>query len=282
MKQISQQDIEHLRKTIRDRHDLVLSSQKALNRVLPTDHQQMLRRLKHANKQMDRFLALPDGITTRDPRVQALHQELDELRMYFGAPTGRPLTDRGVEFAPLYIQALRMMFQISPSSMLYMEIIRTDLALLEYRIKHRQHITNCLRSLMDNIVLYNYHQEFHDRTDFTIFDLGHYLQLICQELEPLMHNQKNAALLDLICQTHLEIATAFYIFKCAPEKTGEQFFDSFLLSMLVQMTHKKPSKDIAMQCCITVRWLWTYQLRPEQKDQAAYFFRKAQEVLNHA
>lgn len=282
MKPIRTQDIEKLRQELLARHDLLMDNFAMLKEVSNADHREMLTRLETADAQMDRLLALPEPVTGQDPRVQELYREVNELRLYFGAPTGRPLEDRGVEYIAPHVQTLRLLFQIDASITLYVEMIRTDLALLEYRLAHGQDISDCLTSLGDSIALYRFRDRFAGLQDSHIFDLAHYLMLIHALLSPILLSKKEEALRLPISRVYLEMAMAFALFDCSPEDVDELFCDVFILSMMVQLLTEKPTLNAAQHCYATALWLWEYKLLPEQKEKVAQCYTKAKEVLENA
>ena len=282
MKPIQTQDIEKLRQELLARHDLLMDNFAMLKGVSNADHREMLARLEAADAQMDQLLALSEPITNQDPRVQNLYRDVNELRLYFGAPTGRPLEDRGVDYVAPHVQALRLLFQIDSSIVLYVEMIRTDLALLEYQLAHGQDISDCLASLGDSIALCRFRDQFTGLQDSHIFDLAHYLMLIHELLGPVLLSKREKALRLPISRVYLEMAMAFALFDCSPEDVDELFCDVFILSMMVQLLTEEPTLSAAQRCYTTALWLWEYKLLPEQKENVAQCYIKAKEVLENA
>jgi hypothetical protein len=282
MKQIRPQDIEKLRQEILGRHDQFLENYAMLKQVSNADHKEMLARLERAEAELSQLLDLPEAPTGQDPRVRALFDELNTLRLYFGAPTGRPLEKRGVDFVEPHVRALLMLFHIDKATTLYVEMIRTNLALLEYQIEQVQDISECLSSLTDSISLCRYREQFTGMQDSYIYNLGHYLMQIHQLLHPMLFSKKCKHLHEPISRLFLEMAVAFFLFECGPEETDPVFCDSFILSLLLQLLPEEPDR-YTLQCChLTALWLWEHPLQPEQKEKVVHCYNQVKEALGDA
>lgn len=279
MKQISSQDIEALRNRIRERHDLHLEQTKLLKQQHSADPQTMHRRLNRVKMKLERLSALSGAGPDMDSQVRKLYGELQELRLYFGMPTGRPLEDRGVEFIAPYIDVLRIQLRLDPSLLLYVELIRTELALLEYRLKNQQDITSCLRSLAESLALCRQREPFTDIGDLHLLDLGHYLQLIGKCLNEQLDDGADS---EPICRVYLEMAAAYSRFDCAPEKADSDFLSPFFQVIRLQMQKKQPSTYFCRCCLDTALWLQRFPLYKTQKKQLELWCMKAREVLKNA
>lgn len=282
MKPIDIQDVQQLRKKILQKHDLIMEHVALTSKTRNKKPAEMLAQLDAAEKKLDRLLALPHPPTGADVRVQKLHQELTELRVFFGAPTGRPLEDRGVDFIAPYVKSMRLLFQIDSAMALYVEAVRTELALLEYRMEREEDFSERLLDLADSIGLWQYRAHFSGIQDSHVFDLGHYLMLIHELLQPVLFDWEESDLRGKIALVYLEMSGAFATFSCEPEEVEDSFLDAFILSMTVALFERAPSQYIAQRCKETAIWLQNYPLESYQQEQAGKCYKKALEVLQDA
>lgn len=282
MKSISKQDIDQLRRQLNQKYDMLRENYTLATDVLQQEPAKMLARLAAAEKKMEQLLVLPSPPTGEDVRVQKLYRELNELRLFFGAPTGRPLEDRGVDFIVPYIKTLRLLFQISGAMTLYVEAVRTELALVEYRLERGQSIADRLGSLADSIGLYQYAEQLSGQNDSLVFDLGHYLLLLQEQLKTVLFNKEQRPIRPAVTLVYLEMAAAFLQFDCGPEETDEMFRDAFIISMLIQLVQDPPDAHAVALCLNTALWLWEYPLTPKQKQLVIDCHNKAREVLGDA
>lgn len=287
MKNISKQDVQKLREHIIREHDKLLEEYKLIDGktadawLTDEERNQMLQRLEAAAGEMEKLQQLSsEEMLRQQDYVRALFRELSELRVYFGALTGRPLEEHGVDFVEPYIQTMRLQFQIEQSMILYVEMIRTDLALLEYQLEHRQDITFCLDSLLDDIELFRYAERFTDRDDIRHMDLTAYLLTIHELLAPLLYDRSQEA--QTVSRVILAMAMAFEKFACLPDEPDEMLINSMIVSMLLQFAEEQPDLYTAFCCQEVALMLWECPLPEDKKQHVAICYQKAKEVLEGA
>ena len=282
MKNITKADVEKLRAKIRQGHDRFMDEFNVIVKTAGQEKQQMLQRLEKAAAEVNALLERPDECEAPADRVRGLFREINELRVYFGAPTGRPLEDRGVDFIDPYIQSLRLLFQFDRSMLLYVEMIRTELALLEYRLERGQDVSDRLASLAENVELLEKADEFRDVEDIRVADLRGYLLDIYQLLMPLLYDRAHEALHVPLTRVYIAMGAAFAVFDCMPEEPDEYFITTMIVSMMIQLMPSEPDPYTAVYCQTVAQMLWGCPLSDEQKEDVAGCYQKAQEVLGDA
>ena len=276
MKAITSEDIEKLRMQILQEHDKFLEVCNAARKLRNEDLGQMLQRLTQIEE------AFRDLNDATEDRIRALYRELNELRVYFGAPTSRPLEDEGVDFIAPYIRSLRLLLHLSPNLNLYTELIRTELALLEYRLDRQQHIGQCLESLAQSLELFVLGDQFSDMGDMKQNQLKDYLLLIHQRLMPLVYDRSQGELRWPITQVYVRMGAAFENLDCFPEEPDQLLVNTLIVAMVIQLMPEEPDLYTALYCRSLALLLWQLPLSGEQKEDVAGCYQKAQEVLTDA
>lgn len=288
MKSICQQDIQALRERLIREHDKLLEEYKLVQGCSPSqwledeEKGRKLQQLEAVTEEMERITGQSaDVLLQQQDRIRELYREINELRVYFGAPTGRPLEDHGVSFVAPYIQTMRLLFQMEQSMILYVEMIRTDLALLEYQLEHQQNIGPCLDSLLDSIELFRYADRFTNTDDIRHLDLTTYLLEIQELLAPFLYDGPPNISRQTVSRVVLSIAMALKEFACMPEEPDEELLNSLIVSMLLQLM-EEPDLYTAFCCQEVAMMLWDCPLPEEKKAHVAICYNKAQEVLEGA
>lgn len=282
MKAITDGDVEKLRQKIRRGHEKFLEEYTVAVQSLGEEKSKMLQRLESIEEEIEAILEMPDESDATEARAQALFREANELRVYFGAPTGRPLEERGVDFVEPYLRSLRLLFQFDRSMILYVEMIRTELALLEYRLAHGQSIADRLASLTAHIEQLELADEFSNIEDVHAVDLQNYLLTIHELLMPLVYERSQEALRMPLSRTYIAMGVAFAIFDCLPEAPDPLLLNTLIVSMVVQLLRSEPDPYAAVYCQTVAKMLWEYDLPETQKQDVAFCYQKAGEVLGNA
>lgn len=278
MKEITEQVVEALRQKILGSYALVCSSEDMMKQVHGKDFREMTMRLSKACKTMDRYR---NGMRLGDAKIRELVDELHLLRSYFGAPTGRPLEPEGVRFVEPYLTCLERLFETDRNPILYVEMLRTSLVLLEYQLPLEIDSTTALQQMLRNLSEMDRLDESKEIRDAERVKLTAYLMELHKLLAPYLQDDGSTRT-KLISMYYLRMSAAMSIFEGMLTSIPEDLVDAVIVSVLLTARRGIQLELEALLVMAAVEWIWDCEL--EEKDRAilARVFAMAQEVCGNA
>lgn len=268
-----------LRKNILKRYDLVRHNYDMVVQVRENDFDVMYSRLIEVRSGVEQAV---QGIGLTEDHLYTMMQELDTLRCYFGAPTVRPLEAHAVRYMDPYQQTCELLFLFDVSMVLYLEMVRNTLAMLEYQIPCGEDISHEVGRLIKNLSLINQFSEHTTILDAQRRDLGHYLMEIHGLVHPLFRASEKSELSFALQSFYLTLPTVFSFFDCAPETLPPDLKYAMLMAAAMMLPEKSWSRGQAVLVIGASEFLWERELEDMDRNVLAALLRRALEVVEDA